>query len=191
MWRDRSRLGSALLALGVAVMAAAALSACSSSGARAEPEKPAAANASRPSYGLLSQLRALGSGIWGRARVVDRGDGVQITLSMINLPMGPFRVAFGENPNCSSPNGYSAGQPWAPPGAGRSGHDLVQPLFNAKDGSSETSVFVRGVHVTGPDGLDKRSIIVYTGNDATDAQPGVPNNRIACGTFEPAQPFQF
>jgi Cu/Zn superoxide dismutase len=189
MRRDRSRLGSALLALGVAVMAAAALSACSSSGARAEPEKPAAANASRPSYGLLSQLRALGSGIWGRARVVDRGDGVQITLSMINLPMGPFRVAFGENPNCSSPNGFSAGQPWAP--AGLEGRALVQPLYNAREGSSETSVFVRGVHTTGPDGVDKRSIIIYTGSDATDARPDAPNNRIACGTFEPALPFQF
>jgi Cu/Zn superoxide dismutase len=176
-----------LLALGVAALSAAALSACSSSGAKAEPEKPA--SVSRPSYGLFSQLRALGSGIWGRARVVDRGDGVQITLSMINLPMGPFRVAFGEHPNCSSPNGFSAGQPWAP--AGMQGSRLVQPLYNAREGSSETSVFVRGVHTTGPEGVDKRSIIIYTGSDATEARPGAPNNRIACGTFEPAEPFQF
>jgi len=79
----------------------------------------------------------------------------------------------------------------APPGAGRSGKDLVSPMFNGNDGSSETSVFVRGVHTTGPDGVDKRSIIIYTGSDVTDAQPGKPNNRIACGTFEPAQPFEF
>jgi Cu/Zn superoxide dismutase len=192
MRRDRAgvmhRIARAPVA---AALAVAALASCSTQ--REAPDAPmvAAQKAAPVPYGLFSQMRALGSGIFGRARVVDRGDGVSLTLSMINLPQGPFRVAFGENPNCSSPNGYSAGQPWAPPGAGRSGHDLVQPLFNAKDGSSETSVFVRGVHVTGPDGLDKRSIIVYTGNDATDAQPGVPNNRIACGTFEPAQPFQF
>jgi hypothetical protein len=31
---------------------------------------------------------------------------------------------------------------------------------------------------------------VYTGGQVTDAQPDVKNNRVACGTFEAAQPFQ-
>jgi len=188
MRRDRPGLGRSARPRVAAVIAAGVLCACSSTGGTPPPET---ASASRPTYGLVSALRALGSGIFGRARVVDRRDGVQVTLSIINLPQGPFRIAFGENPNCSSPNGFSAGQPWAPPGAGRSGKDLVSPMFNGNDGSSETSVFVRGVHTTGPDGVDKRSIIIYTGSDVTDAQPGKPNNRIACGTFEPAQPFEF
>jgi Cu/Zn superoxide dismutase len=185
---DRARIAGAARALGVAAAIVAALSACSSLDKPPEPPKPVAQDTT-PRYGLFSQLRALGSGIWGRARVVDRNDGVELTLSMINLPQGAFRVAFGENANCSSPNGFSAGQPWAP--AGRNGHDLVQPLFNASEGSSETSVFVPGVHTSGPDGVDKRSIIIYTGSVAADARPDVPNNRIACGTFQPAQPWQF
>jgi hypothetical protein len=52
-------------------------------------------------------------------------------------------------------------------------------------------VFVRGVRITGPDGVDKRSVVIYTGAEVTDARPDVPNNRVACGTFEPVQPFDF
>lgn len=165
-----------------AMLTAVALAACSSSRAP-DPAQPT----SPTRYGLFSQLKALGSGIWGRARVVDRGDGVEVTLTMVNLPMGPFRVAFTETPNCSSPNGFSAGQPWAP--AGRDPRTLVQPLYNAKEGSTETSVFVRGVHVAGPDGVQQRSITIYAGDQVTDARPDVPNNRVACGTFDPVQPF--
>jgi Cu/Zn superoxide dismutase len=189
MRRDRARLVRTARTLVLASIVVAVASGCTSLDKRPEPPKPVAQDTTRPRYGLFSQLRALDSGIWGRARVVDRNDGVELTLSMINLPQGAFRVAFGENANCSSPNGFSAGQPWAP--AGRNGHDLVQPLFNASEGSSETSVFVPGVHTSGPDGVDKRSIIIYTGSVAADARPDVPNNRIACGTFEPAQPWQY
>jgi hypothetical protein len=48
-------------------------------------------------------------------------------------------------------------------------------------------LFVRGIHTTGADGLAGRSVIVYAGNQVTDALPDVPNNRAACGIFEPAQ----
>lgn len=171
-------------------VAVVTLAACSWLRASPEPPKPKDEEASRPRYGLVARLKGLDSAVWGRARVVDRGDGVTLTVSVINLPMGPFRVAFGENPNCSSPNGFAAGRAWAPAAAGKDAHDLVPPLFNRYEGSSETEVFVRGVHTGGPDGVDKRSIVLFTGTEVTDPKPDVPNNRIACGTFEPAQPFE-
>lgn len=177
-------------ALPAAALALGALAACSSPRSTAEPPETAE-DASRPRYGLLAPLKGLSSGVWGRARVVDRADGVTLTVSMINLPQGQYRVAFTRTPNCSSPNGYSAGGPWAPAAAGRDARNLVPPLYNGNDGSTEASVFVRGVHTTGPDGVDKRGIVVYTGPDVTDARPDVPNNRVACGTFEPAQPYEF
>lgn len=177
-------------ALAAAALAAIALAACASLRPSAPPAQPAAADASRPRYGLTASLKGLGSGIWGRARVVDRGDGVTLTVSMINLPQGPYRVAFTDTPNCTSPNGFSAGQPWAPSGAGEDGRNLVPQLYNGNDGSAEASVFVRGAHTTGPDGVDKRGIVVFAGSEATEARPDVPNNRLACGTFEPAQPFE-
>lgn len=172
--------------------AALALAACGSVTLNTPLDRRAPVDPANPArYGLEAPLKALGSGITGKARVVDRGDGITLSLSMINLPQGPYRVAFGDRANCSSPNGFSAGQPWAPAAAGKDPRNLVPPLYQSNDGSAEASVFVRGVHVTGPDGIDKRSIVVYSGANVTDAQPDVPNNRIACGTFQPVQPFQF
>jgi Cu/Zn superoxide dismutase len=172
--------------------AAFSLAACGSFTLRTPLDERAPVDAANPArYGLESRLRSLGSGIWGRARVVDRADGVTLSLSMINLPQGPYRVAFGENANCTSPNGFSAGRPWAPAAAGKDPRNLVPPLYQSNDGSAEMSVFLRGVHVTGPDGVEKRSIVVFTGADVTEARPDVPNTRIACGTFEPVRPFQF
>jgi Cu/Zn superoxide dismutase len=191
MRRDRASVSARTTrTLAAVTLAAAALAGCSWLRSSPEPQKPAAEDASRPRYGLFSRLKALDSAVWGRARVVDRADGITLTLSVTNLPMGPFRVAFGETANCGSPNGFSAGQPWAPATAGKDPHDLIPPLFNRFEGSAETSVFVPGVHASGPDGVDKRSIILYTGSAVTDARPDVPNTRIACGTFEPAQPFE-
>lgn len=191
MRRDRafvSRRAYALVAAG-----AVALTACGGSVTVNTPfDRRAPVDPANPArYGLEAPLKALGSGISGKARVVDRGDGVTLSLSMINLPQGPYRVAFGERANCTSPNGFSAGQPWAPAAAAKTPRDLVPPLYQSNDGSAEASVFLRGVHTTGPDGIDKRSIVVYSGPNVTDAQPDVPNNRIACGTFQAVQPFQF
>jgi Cu/Zn superoxide dismutase len=194
MRRDRARvIGAARVATRAAAVAAALIvTACGNVTLKTPLDERAPVDPANPGrYGLESHLRALGSGIQGKARVVDRADGVTLSLSMINLPQGPYRVAFGENANCTSPNGFSAGKPWAPVATGKAGRDLVPPLFQSNDGSAEASVFLRGVRTTGPDGVEKRSIVVYTGKDVTDAQPDVPNNRIACGTFEPARPFQF
>jgi Cu/Zn superoxide dismutase len=190
MRRDRARVTLSRCALMLA--ATVALTACSSVTVKTPLDERAPVDPANPGrYGLESPLRALGSGISGKARVVDRSDGVTLSLSMINLPQGPYRVAFGETPNCSSPNGFSAGRPWAPAASGKDGRSLVPPLYQSNDGSAEMSVFLRGVRTTGPDGVEKRSIVVYTGADVTDAQPDVPNNRIACGTFEPVRPFAF
>jgi Cu/Zn superoxide dismutase len=190
MRRDRtfvSLRAYALVAAGALTLTACSGVTVNTPFERREPIDPA--NPAR--YGLEAPLKALGSGITGKARVVDRGDGVTLSLSMINLPQGPYRVAFGERANCTSPNGFSAGQAWAPAAARKEPRDLVPPLYQSNDGSAEASVFLRGVHATGPEGVDKRSIVVYSGANVTDAQPDVPNNRIACGTFRPVQPFQF
>src|SRR5690349_8966982 len=69
-------------------------------------------------YGQVAPLRPIGgSAIFGKIRVIDRGDGASVLVSMMNVPPGAYRIAFNETPNCSSPNGFSAGAPWAPAGA--------------------------------------------------------------------------
>jgi len=138
--------------------------------------------------GLVAELRGLGSATRGKVRVIDRKDGVQIMVSGSNLPPNQYRVSFNRDGNCSSPNGFSAGPPWAPPGMDP--YELI-PLFWNPDGNAEGSAFVRGVHTTGENGVAGRSVVIYWGSKVTDAYPDVPNNRAACGVFEPAQLLLF
>jgi len=168
------------------------LAACSYSGGsfrwtQAEPDEgPSKIN---PAAGLVASLRGLGSAVSGKVRVIDKGDGVTLLVSAINMPVGEFRIAFHQNGNCSSPNGFSAGPVWAP--AGLSPATLVPSLstFGSRDGNAERSVHVAGVHTQGENGLAGRSVLIYGGSTIEEIRPGVPNNAYACGVFEPARPL--
>jgi len=163
---------------GVAFAAALlCLAGCGSTG-------PKSAAETGRSIGLVAPLRSLGSAVFGKVRVVDRGDGVEVLVSAANMPTGEYRVAFHQNGNCSSSNGFSAGPAWAP--AGRQPTTLTPPLVNV-DGNTEASLHVSGVHTSGENGLAGRSVILYMGRTIPVIVPGVNNSALACGVFEPAQ----
>jgi Cu/Zn superoxide dismutase len=172
------------------VAASVVLASCSSTSQRdAPPPTPAQAQANVAKYGLEAQLRSLDSAVTGKVRVYDQGDGIRVLVSVISMPDVRYRVAFHQDPNCRSPNGFAAGPHWAP--AGRDPRNLMPALSTNQDGTAESSLHVSGVHIAGPDGIQDRSVIIYTGERVTDAVSGVPNNRVACGTFTPVQPFAF
>ena len=184
MRRDRRPVtpGRCALALACAVLVACSSTktnvAASSGNVEVEPPRP---------MGQEAYLRSLASAVTGKVRVIDRGDGATVLLSMINLPPGQYRIAFHERPNCSSPNGFSAGSFWAPPGL--DARDIA-PIFSTNaDGTAEASVRIRGLRATGPGGVEGHSVVIYTGTRVTDAEPSVPNNRVACGVFEPSRPL--
>ncbi len=143
-----------------------------------------------PKYGLEARLKPLHTAISGKVRIIERGDGVTVLVSATNLPNDHYRVVLHESPNCNSPNGFAVGLPWAPAGAATDPRELIPMLYANQDGVAEASVHVRGLHTTGPDGAAGHSVVIYTGARATDALPDVSNNRIACGTFEAAAPFE-
>jgi Cu/Zn superoxide dismutase len=184
-WRSR---GAAAIALATALLVAA----CSSMHFGSQkPEPPAAeekADALR--YGQEADLRPIGgSAVFGDIRVLDRGDGVVVLMSLMNVPMGNFRIAFHADPNCSSPNGFSAGPAWAP--AGRRPEDLVPAQLANSEDRVEATVRVRGLHANGPDGVAGRSVVVYAGSKIEPIRPDVRNDAIACGVFHPATPISF
>ena len=170
------------------VMLSLALAACAPSGTA--PPPIVGASEIPPAAGLVASLRGLGSAVSGKVRVIDRRDGVTLLVSAINLPPGEYRVAFHANGNCSSPNGFSAGPPWAP--AGLSPTTLIPSFMtNSRDGTAESSAYIAGVHTVGENGLAGRSVILYAGSTITPAMPDVPNNGFACGVFEPVQMLRF
>jgi Cu/Zn superoxide dismutase len=149
--------------------------------------------AGRSDYGQIAVLRAIGgSAVGGKIRVIDRGSGASMLVSIYSLPYGPFRIALHETPNCTSPNGFSAGPPWAPASAGKPAEDLI-PIQYASPDSSRLEIEVRlpGVRATGPSGVAGHSVVVYSGSHVTAAQPDASNERIACGVFEPATMASF
>ena len=178
-------MGSQHIHHAVVVATLMATAACAPT--RTEPPPITGAPVVARDAGVGAQLRPIGSAIAGRIRVVNKGDGVGILFSANNILPGPYRLAFHENGNCSSPNGFSAGPLWAPPG--RNPTNLIPPMFVFADGSNAIELHVSGVRVAGDNGVSGRSILVYEGNSIEPLKPDVRNNVIACGVLEPVTPF--
>jgi Cu/Zn superoxide dismutase len=153
-------------------------------------DKPSEPKPAPAEYGEVASLRAVGgSAVSGKIRVIDRGDSASMLVSMMNVPQGDYRIAIHENPNCSSPNGFSAGPPWAP--AGKHPVDLIPVQHANSEDRAESSLRVAGLHALGVNGVAGRSVVVYAGPKVTEARPDVPNEAIACGVFERAKPISF
>ena len=156
----------------------------------AQKESEDAPPKATPDAGLAATMRPVGSAVAGKVRVIDRGDGVSVMLSTNNLIQGGiYRMAFHRTPNCTSPNAFSAGPAWAPPGMNPA--TLIPTFYQTTDGSTEIEVHVSGVHTQGENGLAGKSIVLYQGSAVAEIKPGVANNALACGVFEPVAPFRF
>jgi Cu/Zn superoxide dismutase len=139
--------------------------------------------------GLVANLRSPGSAATGSVRVYDYRDGVQVQLAVNNLYPGQYRIAFHETGNCRSPNLFSAGAPWAPPGSAKPAGDLMPGFFaNMEGGQYSYVAFVPGVYTDREPSLRGRSVVIHWGTSVSEAFPGQPNNRMACGVFEWSEP---
>jgi hypothetical protein len=56
----------------------------------------------------------------------------------------------------------------------------VPPAFAGTDGNVNLVARIRGVRMGD---LEKRSVLVFQGDDTTPPKPDVPNNVVACGVF--------
>jgi Cu/Zn superoxide dismutase len=192
--RDKHGLALALPVrrIAFALLATAWVAACSSVRFGTERQEAPASDekADALHYGQQAELLPIGgSAVSGKVRVIDRGDGSVVLISLMNVSVGDFRIAFHADANCSSPNGYSAGPAWAP--AGRRPEELVPVQRANSEDHAEVTVRVRGLHATGAAGVTGRSVIVYAGSNIEPLRPGVRNNAIACGVFRPATPISF
>jgi Cu/Zn superoxide dismutase len=137
--------------------------------------------------GLVARLRSPSSAATGSVRIVDYRDGVSVQLAISNLMPGQYRIALHENGNCSSFNLFSAGPPWAPPGATKPATDLLPGFLANQEGNQNGYVaYIPGVHTDGPGSLRGRSVVIHWGFRVEEAMPGQPNNRVACGVLENA-----
>ncbi len=160
-------------------IAAVLLAGCESTGggggAKSEAAKPTMAEA---------RFRPIGGSSLTGATILSAYDGgVRMQVNFNGRAPGQYRVMIHATGNCSSPNGFSAGQPWAPPGVPlkEEGYPILK-----NDDSASFVVRLPGYRIDGPDGVLGRSVVVHDGAlGSLAAQPGVPNNRIACGVIGP------
>ena len=152
------------------------------------PPGPEPKAAKAEEVGQVAVLRPIGgSAVSGKIRVIDRGEVGSVLVSVTNFQTNAYRLVFHERGNCTSPNGFSAGAPWAPASSGKRGEDLVSVQYANSESRAESEIRVRGLHATGPDGVAGRSVVLYAGPVVTLPRPDVPNQAIACGVFETAR----
>ena len=110
--------------------------------------------------------------------------GLTVVADVGGFSGGPYRLVIHTTPVCTSPNGFSAGPPFLLPG---SGAPVAVPLTISSDqGTATLTVRAPGIALTGPNGIEGKSLVLHASESGPlDAQPGVPNNRVACGAIGP------
>jgi len=159
------------------------LSGCSTNN---DPSSAAAAAERRGN--LQAPLQGVGSAVSGRVVVVDKGDGITLTLVASNLLQGNYRLAFHENPKCDTRIGTTAGPVWGPANSAKLPGELIPTVYVGMAGVVNLSVHISGVHVDGEPSISRHSIVLHRGEFVDTPLPNLPNNYIACGVFENLQP---
>ena len=159
-----------------ALIGVAVLSGCRSSG------DPVPESITFGGAGIGARLSPVwGSAVTGTVTFVQREGHVAVLANLGNAADGrEYRVVIHATGNCSSPNAFSAGPPWTPPGVAPDQRQIV--IGTNSSGTAEVSARLPGWRVEGPDGIRGRSVVVHEGAvGSLEAQPGVRNNRVACG----------
>lgn len=169
-------LGAARQTVAVTILGAAFLGGCSTPGGTELFPQGASMEAPMRQIG--------GSAVTGSVIIGPTGSGVAMRIALANLAVGPYRVVIHANGNCSSPNGFSAGPPLVLPGASKHLLADTPPGLSGPDGNLMMVVRIPGITMEGPDGIVGKAIVVHMGAQGSlDAQPGVPNDRVACGVI--------
>ncbi|MCL2873208.1 MAG: hypothetical protein FWF41_09635 [Betaproteobacteria bacterium] len=189
-WRS-----TAALAVVLSAVLAATLTACGGSRLSNEKDDTGIAvempGGSKPMRGLEALLYAKGgSSAQGKIMVVQSGDRWRLSITIFGLPpSSTYRLAFFDNGNCSSPNAFSAGKLWPPPGTPEGTRlDRWIPTFSASQGGSIDAVTsLPNPSEQNESVFRKRSVLVFAGIDVQELKPSVRNDVVACGVFDTIQ----
>jgi Cu/Zn superoxide dismutase len=139
--------------------------------------------------GLIARLAFPGGGgvAFGAVRFRPVEGGAEATVDLQVGTGGRWRIVIHATGNCTSPNLFSAGPPLLVPGFTA---PTVIAIATTADGAGGASMRIAGLVIDGPAGIVGKSVVVHAGAAGPlDAQPGVPNDRFACGVIETARPL--
>lgn len=183
----------------LALAAACALAACSTTAEKSEPAATAAepAATSTASSATVNLASASGSLVSGKLSMAPMGDGVHITGQIGGLGAGQTHaIHVHEKGDCSAADASSAGGHFNPTGSahGRAGTpvhhagDMDNLTANAQ-GVADVNIHLTGVTLGGGAANDiaGRAVIVHAAPDDYTSQPsGNAGARVACGVINAA-----
>jgi Cu-Zn family superoxide dismutase len=164
-------------AAGMAAAFALALAACASG------DDPSARGA-RSASSIGARLGPIAGGV-GHGLITFRpyDGGLVIVADVGGFSAGAYRIVLHTTPVCTSPNGFSAGPPLVLPGATA---PVVVPIRMWEQGTASMSTRIPGLTLTGPTGIEGRSIVLHASQfGSLETTPGVVNDRVACGVIGP------
>ena len=183
----------------LAIAAACALAACSTTGEKAPPPMssptPATPVTSAAESATVNLASASGSLVSGKLSIVPMGDGVHITGEIGGLGGDKSHaIHVHEKGDCSAADASSAGGHFNPTGSahGRAGTathhagDMDNILANAQ-GVAAIDIHLAGVTLGGGAANDiaGRAVIVHAAPDDYQSQPaGNAGARVACGVIK-------
>jgi len=160
--------------------------ACAGLLASCADDKGGAKSAPAPIIGATLRPIA-GSTVNGLATFEPTAGGLKLNATIYAGRQGQWRVVIHDTGVCTSPNGFSAGPPLIVPGATE---PLVVVMTTTEDGIGIDTRTLPGLAFDGPSGIVGKSVVVHYGTAGTlEAEPGVRNNRIACGVIGVVKPF--
>ena len=128
-----------------------------------------------------------GSAIKGRVAFAQVDSGVVMLVNLGGGGQGSWRIVIHATGICTSPNGFSAGPPVMLPGTTTPA--MASVIVNSDKSIGQLSMRLPGLALNGPNGIVGKSVVVHSAEGSLEAEPGVPNNRVACGVIEPMAPM--
>jgi len=141
-----------------------------------------------PEVATAQVAPASGSSVSGSVKFTRRGDDTLVEVNLSHLSPGAHGFHVHEKGDCSTADALSAGGHFNPTGQPHGGPDAphhkgdLGNLTAGSDGTVNVNFHVKGLELSGDNGVIGRSVIVHGGADDLATQPsGNSGKRLACG----------
>ncbi len=137
---------------------------------------------SKASAAVGARLQPIAGGVGhGLITFKPYDGGLVLVADVGGFSAGPYRIVIHTTPVCTSPNGFSAGPPFVPPGATA---PVVVPAVIYQQGTATLSTRIPGLALSGPTGIEGKSIVLHASQfGSLETTPGAANDRVACGVI--------
>ena len=145
-------------------------------------------NHGQPETAVAHISASSGSEVSGEVHFTQRGSDTLVEINLSHLSPGAHGFHIHEHGDCSAPDALSAGghfNPAGQPHGGPEGPHHLGDLGNVtagSDGMVNENIHVKGLELSGDNGVIGRALVVHSAPDDLATQPsGNSGKRVGCG----------